>query len=189
MGIGTLVIAETDIVAGQKIFKSTENARNAQVTTWANDEVKAKAVDLDSVQTIAGKKTFVGGLDAGSKVLSNTLDPVANQDASTKAYVDTERKSSVNGVQTKVYTKYITGVLDNDDETIVAHGISGGVTSILNISVMCGDGTRLLFTENFLNGNADVGYNATVDDTSIYIRNVGSDLRTHGYKIKIDYIV
>ena len=78
MPIGTLVITETDIVVGQKIFKSTENARNAQLTTWANDEVKAKAVDLSSVQTIAGKKTFSGGLDAGSKVLSSVLDPVAD---------------------------------------------------------------------------------------------------------------
>jgi hypothetical protein len=44
-------------------------------------------MDLDSAQTATAKKTFSGGIDAGSKVISNTLDPVGAQDAATKASV------------------------------------------------------------------------------------------------------
>ena len=61
MAIGTLAITETDIVAGQKVFASTELSRIAQIEAWANDEVKAKAVDLSSAQTISGAKNFSGG--------------------------------------------------------------------------------------------------------------------------------
>ena len=54
MAIGTLAITKTDIVAGQKVFASTELARIAQIEAWANDEVKAKAVDSSQVAASSG---------------------------------------------------------------------------------------------------------------------------------------
>ena len=85
--ISDLTLTVTDIVAAQKIYASTALARIAEIEAWA-DEVRTELVDLASTQTITAKKTFSGGIDNGSEVLANVLDPVADQDAATKKYVN-----------------------------------------------------------------------------------------------------
>jgi hypothetical protein len=84
MAIGGLNITETDVVAGQKVFASTELNRIAEIETWANDQVVDKAMDLDTAQTATAKKTFGAGADMGSQIISNVKDPIAEQDAATK---------------------------------------------------------------------------------------------------------
>jgi hypothetical protein len=61
MPITDLTISNSDIVAGQKVFSSQALARIDEIEAWANDQVAAKAMDLDSAQTATAAKDFSGG--------------------------------------------------------------------------------------------------------------------------------
>lgn len=52
------------------------------------DSISNYAVLLKNNQTIAGNKTFTGIISASNQTITNVANPVANQDATTKAYVD-----------------------------------------------------------------------------------------------------
>jgi len=133
MPIGALSITESDVVAGQKIFASTEQARSTQLETWANDEVVAKAVNLDTTQTIAEKKTFAKGIDCGDELISSVKNPIDAQDAATKASV----AAAVAAVTIAVYDSGWFAV-ENGTSYELEHGL-GSVA--LNVTVLQAPGT------------------------------------------------
>ena len=67
--------------------------------------------------------------------------------------------ADVNGTKTKVYTKYLTGTLDADSSTSVAHSITDGLTKILSVTVACyEDNSAINITGDFAYGaSADSG--------------------------------
>lgn len=98
-------------------------------------------------------------------------------------------KFDVNGTLTDVRTKYLTGTLDADSETSVAHGVT--VTNILHVSVICYNDDSSVYLASEMNAAAYSGYEFKVqyDATNIIITGVGSYQQGNAYKIKIDYTV
>lgn len=97
----------------------------------------------------------------------------------------------VNSVKTKVYTKYLTGTLDADSSTSVAHGVTTGLTKILSVTVACyQDNSAVNVGADFALGlSATSSFQFTWDGTNILIDNVGSFVQGNSYRIRIDYIL
>ena len=146
MAIGTLAITETDIVAGQKVFSSTELARIAQIEAWANDEVKAKAVDLSSAQTISGAKNFTGIATLAKGSLSGSSDaPTTDAMIANKKYVDDEISSAVVGA----------GFVKTSTTSFVVTVAAGAEFEDLDISSAIGTNAALVYFE-IKSGNSDM---------------------------------
>ena len=111
------------------------------------------------------------------------VDDTVGHDGDGYAFFD------VDGVKTKVYTKYLTGTTDSDTATVVAHGIASGGTKILSVTLAIKDsGANVRFIEMFLAaGNPGVAGNWS--DSDINITNVGAVFQGQAYYIKIDYIL
>lgn len=93
----------------------------------------------------------------------------------------------VDGTSRKIFTKYLTGTLDADASTEVAHGVTA--SKILAMSVICYNGDTFVYTvsEFRISTLAQSAFVITYDDTNIFIGDVGSDFQGNIYRIKIDY--
>lgn len=114
-----------------------------------------------------------------------------------KAFIDVGHNSdgtlnhvfTINGTATTILTKYLTGTLDADSNTAVAHGIANGLTKILSVSAHAYDD---VLAKQVVMGNREVAsasgsVRMTWDDTNINFVVVGADIQGNAYKIKIDY--
>jgi predicted nucleic acid-binding Zn-ribbon protein len=87
---------------------------------------RGEFVDKSTAQTISGKKTFSGGIDAGSLVLENVATPVSNSDAATKGYVDTAIQGVIDSAPDALNTLNELAAALNDDANFAA-----SVTSLI----------------------------------------------------------
>ncbi len=95
----------------------------------------------------------------------------------------------VNGTPTKVYVKYLTGTTDSDSSTVVAHGVSSGLTKILSVTLAIKDsGAGVRFMEMFTAAGIPTA-TASWSATDVTISSVGAVLQGQAYYIKIDYIL
>jgi len=96
----------------------------------------------------------------------------------------------VDGTPTKVYTKYLTGTLDADAATDVAHGVTG-VDNILAVNAVVYNSSLSLYMALELWRSAEsigacwISY----DGTNIKFQNVGSNLQGQKYRIGVAYVV
>lgn len=92
----------------------------------------------------------------------------------------------VDAVKTTVYTKYLTGNLDADGSTNVAHGLTVG--NILHVSVICYEDNTSTYTVATANAGT-AWWSVNYDATNIIIGNVNVLCQGNAYRIKIDYTV
>jgi len=97
----------------------------------------------------------------------------------------------VDGVKTNVYTKYLTGSLDADATTTVAHGVTSALTKIISVTTLVYDDANAKFRvgEFRLAESAAVAYSVMFDATNITFALVGANCQGNAYRIKIDYIL
>lgn len=97
-------------------------------------------------------------------------------------------KHSVDGTGTRVYTKYLTGTLDADSETDIAHGVTDH-DDILSITVLVGDGADSYRLWDYRAAtDTTYTYYVIVKATNITITGVSTACQGEKYRIKIDYI-
>ena len=122
-----------------------------------------------------------GETDWNTKMLANLA--VAHD-------TDGNNKYPVGGAPTTVFTKYLTGILDSDSSTSIAHGVSG-IDKIMAVVVLAFDTTSSNYSvsETFAASVASSTYRVRFDATNIFITGVGSGLQGQKYRIKIDYIL
>jgi len=93
-----------------------------------SDSINSKAVMLTGDQTIAGKKTFTDTISANNLTISDVADPISDQDASTKAYVDEMVIKVMNAFarNNETFTSLTTGTLkDIEGNTYKTINIGG----------------------------------------------------------------
>ena len=186
---------------GEHTDITTDSIVNAGTLTNTGTITASGAITVGTTLDVTGNidpttyETTNGGFLDEDAMGSDANDKVASQQ-SIKAYIATlvgssYRLISVNGTPVKVYTKYFTGTLDADDATQFAHGVASGKTKIYSVTFVAEDGTDGFWQTADMRDVEQGGRKASVryDDSNIYFINVGSELRGHGYKVKIDYIL
>ena len=93
----------------------------------------------------------------------------------------------IDGTPTKVYTKYLTGKLDADTETDVAHGITDA--NILSVTAACFDDNlaKYVVSEFGQGAFANHGFRIRYGGGNVTFTGVGSFLQGNNYRIRIDY--
>ncbi len=122
--------------------------------------------------------------DAIATAAAVALDGVAGHDGDGYAYYD------IDGVKTKVYTKYLTGNLGAGVTTNVAHGVVG-IDKILDIGLTVYNSTLLAYRiiEIYLAAAASESLAVRYDGTNVRLSSIGTQYRGQKYRIKIDYIL
>ncbi|KKN77245.1 hypothetical protein LCGC14_0362230 [marine sediment metagenome] len=191
---------------------------NAGVTLGAGDDLIGSAtsdinigsgnftVAGDSGNTLVGGTLDIQGTTAVVGVLDEddlTSDSATNlaTQQSIKAYVDLDSTGSVmhdaeggftnadvDGVKTKVYTKYITGTLDASSSKNVAHGITG-IDNILGADVIVFNSTTSSYwvTEIRQTSSGVANFSATYDGTNVIFIAVGTQFQSQKFRIRLDY--
>lgn len=102
--------------------------------------------------------------------------------------------ANVNGVRTRIYTKFLTGTLGANPTSYVAHGVADALNKILSIIVHVYEDTAYAaYIIDDFRMDAPVGENPSYlccyDATNIKFSSVGEYVRENGYRIRIDYIL
>lgn len=108
------------------------------------------------------------------------------------AFVKANGFPGIDGTPTAVTTIYLTGSLDADDSTDVAHGIDvGGGSVILHVSAMVNDGTADWWVSD-INVDSTTAvdsqrFELNVGATAVKFRHVGSTFQSQSFVVKIDF--
>lgn len=95
----------------------------------------------------------------------------------------------VNGVDTQVYTKYLTGTLSAGTSVNVAHSVTGGTAKILYVSASIEAGGTFYTQEYRYSESATNVFVISFDNTNVIFSQLGTTFQGADYKIKIEYIV
>lgn len=155
-------------------------------------------IDIAKVNTSDGVTLGAVTTLPDTSQLATSGAPVADAQLVNKKYVDDHVGHDgdgyvlrdVDGTPTKVYTKYLTGTLDADSSTSVAHSITG-IDKILHVSAVCEDNGSAVYRvyDNQVGSTVNQGFQLSYNATHILIALVGSELQSFKYRIKIDYIL
>jgi len=127
----------------------------------------------------------IGGSDGTWGTEKETWDLAGhNADGTNKLQYD------VNGTPTTVFTKFLTGTLDSDSSTNVAHGVSNGISKIISMSILItrSSGAAVRTVEWYQTLVAAEGCAVQFDNTNIVFGSVGTSLQGEDYRVRIDHI-
>ncbi len=119
-------------------------------------------------------------------------DSIADAKLGTDVMHDSEggyNYCDVNGTKTAVYTKYLTGDLDDASTTTISHGVTTGTTKILTASIITYDGSSYSAGGMFNSASSAKSIWLAIGADDIVVTNQGTSVRNRAYKIKIDYIL
>lgn len=195
--ISTEIIAV--LLAANRIFAGTLKS-TGDFTVGANKVVVTAANGNTAVAGTLGV-TGVATLGDGSALAAATETADGDRTIVDLAYAKTGdtiqhdaeggySNCDLDGTMTKVYTKYFSGSLDADSETVVAHGIAD-VDKILHVSAVVYSTGTSQYQAAELHGaaSATYAYQLNFDATNVKFQVVGSTLQSQKYRIKIDYIL
>lgn len=195
---GTQTGAElTTLVRVQASHEGSSDDEKGQLGILLND---GDDTNTPSKEAIRFKST--GKINVANSLCVLDEDDLVSDDAevlatqqSIKAYIATLIGSSfhliaVDGTPTKVYTLYLTGTLDADASTSVAHG-RADVDKILHVSmVLYNDNVSQYYgSEAHKGASAGNDFLITFDGTNVIISAVGANFQGNKYRIKLDYIL
>jgi hypothetical protein len=147
---------------------------------------------------IAGTLTQQGVATlADTSALATSGAPAADAQIANKKYVDDHAGDTsgeyyvyrdLDGTPTKIYTKYLTGTLDADASTSVAHGVTG-IDNILSVTVACYNSSASEYCVNYPHGAAGsvAAWHASWDGTNVIIDTAGANVQSQKYRIRVDY--
>lgn len=189
------------------IYTGWEHVRVGQVKAAADLDANAFTIKNLASGTQAGEAIQIAQIDTtpytgqlklltpstDSKVAVAVLDPptesvhIIGKKFMDSIVGDSYHLIDVNGTSAKVYTKYLTGDLDADSSTSVAHEVTVG--NILSVFVVCYDDnlSQYVANEARMEANSNKAYQVHYDGTNIIISSVGAYLQGNAYRIKIDY--
>lgn len=101
---------------------------------------------------------------------------------------------TVNGSIVPVYTKYLTGTLDANATQNIAHGVADGLAKILSVNMHVYNDEVSTYSsysvESIRMGvSGPHSFEAGWDATNIKMTNKATNIRSNGYRIKINYIL
>lgn len=170
------------------------NATYLKATNKAGDG----SVDLIKAGRNVADDTDVAIVPDLTRTASNAA-PVEDTDLANKKYIDDHVGHDgdgyvlrdVDGTPTKVYVKYLTGTLDADSQTEVAHGVANALTKILHVSatVAADDSIFRVYDYDKSSVSGAIGWFLQWDATNVIFSGVEADHQSHSYRIKIDYIL
>lgn len=161
----------------------------ADANTLSNTTLNSTVVNssLTSVGTLTGLTIGLGAaIDAGNNVIANVADPLTNQDAANKLYVDTAITNLIDGAVPALDTlKEIADSLNNDTDiaTTIVNGLAakldtagGTMTGELYLNADPVSGTEAA-TKNYVDTQVSSAISAATtissDDTSVVVTDNG----------------
>ncbi len=167
-----------------------------------SDQIAAGAVDTSELATEAVTAVKMDGtLPDGSTLAAATLTADPDRTVVDLAYAktgDTVQHDSqggysncdVDSIKTKVYTKYFTGTLDSDSETLVAHGVTRDNILSMNAVIFNTADAEFTVKDYYNQAVADtIRWVMRYGTTNIRFRLVGTAAQGQKYRIKMDYIL
>jgi len=155
----------------------------SQALTCASNATITGGIFVDGTSNVTGDVRFSGDISFNA----SAADGTAMMINATDGY----RIIDVQGTNQVVYTKYLTGTLDNDTSTTFAHGVTAGATKILCAHAIVWNGTSSQWTaqewKRTAGGNAV--FECNINNANVVFNPVGTDFQGQIYRIKIDYVL
>ncbi len=197
----SITLGDGDDLIGSSTSDITFNTDKFTVAGDTGNTLVAGTLDVQGNIDPTTYETTNGGFLDEDDMVSDSDDKVTSQQ-SQKAFVESGahkgsdgsittgfRFCNVQGVNTKVFIKYLTGTTDNDSQTGVAHSLTAA--NILHVSAIIKNTStsRWDVYDNLATAVGDNGYNLFFNNTNIVLDNVGTNLRLQSYRIKIEYTI
>ena len=165
-----------------RVQKGIVSETNYKPSIFPNTSIPAKSLIIE------------GNVGIGTTAPNAKLEVAGDIISDTVGY-DLEgayRYCKINGHKTKIYTKYFSGMLDDDGMTLIVHEISSALTKILHVSGHVFSDLELEFhvVEAFWGNNLPIRWVIRYDATNIILGGpVGANIQGNAYRLKVDYIL